>query len=108
MLVGRGEETIDFDLRINLTGKLFKFAAVHFLAVIFIKPALQTRDLCRAVGHGKDDFIFLFFNFIADNDRPGIEAQCLDKPFQTFLSDIEAFQNCPLPPCCQPGTIPFR
>ena len=87
MLVGRCEETLDFDARINLPGKLFKLAAVHFLAVIFIKPALQARNLCRAVGHGDDDFIFFFFNLIADNDRPGIEAQCLDKPFQAFLGN---------------------
>ena len=40
MLVGRRKEALHFYARINLPGKLFKLSAVHFLAVIFIKPAL--------------------------------------------------------------------
>jgi hypothetical protein len=81
MRIRRSEKTLDPNPFINLLSEACELASVHLFADELSQPFSEPGFLDGAGWNGDNDLLFLFLNFVTDQDVPRKKAQSLDETF---------------------------
>jgi len=91
--VRRSKLAFDPDSGINDTRYCGELGTVHLLAIVFAKPAPQTRRLGWTTRNRQYHFIRKPLDFVPDQHTPRIKTQQLDKTVQAAVCEVEPFDK---------------